>query len=180
MFYSEEELLKIGFKTFGKNVLISDKCSIYNPQNVSIGNNVRIDDFCILSANIEIGNYVHLACYSSFIGSEKIIIKDFVGVSGRVSIYSSSDDYSGLGMCNPTIPIEYRRVINQEVILNKHVIVGASSVILPGVKIGEGVSIGALSLIKDDCDDFGVYFGSPAKKIGNRIKRFLKYEKNFT
>lgn len=49
-FYSREQLEKIGFKSLGKNVLISDKSSIYSPENISIGNNVRIDDFCILSA----------------------------------------------------------------------------------------------------------------------------------
>jgi len=180
MFLSSRDLLKIGFKSVGENVLISDKVSIYNPENISIGNNVRIDDFVILSSKIIIGNYIHIGCYSSLIGKEEIIIKDFSGISGRVSIYSSSDDYTGLGMTNPMIPLEYRRVINEKVILNKHVIIGSGSVILPGVKIGEGTSIGALSLVKEDCEEFSIYFGSPAQKIGNRIKRFLKYEKNFT
>jgi dTDP-4-amino-4,6-dideoxy-D-glucose acyltransferase len=180
MFLNSNDLLKIGFKSIGQNVLISDKVSIYNPENISIGNNVRIDDFVVLSSKIIIGNYIHIGCYSSLIGKEEIIIKDFCGISGRVSIYSSNDDYTGLAMTNPTIPIEYRRVINEKVILNKHVIIGSGSVILPGVEIGEGTSIGSLSLVKENCDEFSVYFGNPIKKIGNRMKRFLKYEKNFT
>ncbi len=45
MFYDSSELSKLGLKSVGKNVLISDKCSIYNPSNISIGDNVRIDDF---------------------------------------------------------------------------------------------------------------------------------------
>ena len=49
-FYTREQLEKIGFKSIGENVLISDKTSIYSPQNISIGNNVRIDDYCVLSA----------------------------------------------------------------------------------------------------------------------------------
>ena len=180
MFLSLIDLSKIGFKSIGENVLISDKVSIYDPKNICIGNNVRIDDFVILSSKITLGNYIHIGCYSSLIGKEEIIIKDFCGISGRVSIYSSSDDYTGLGMTNPMIPLEYRRVINQKVILNKHVIIGAGSVILPGVQIGQGTSIGALSLVKEDCEEFSIYFGSPVQKIGNRMKRFLKYEKNFT
>ena len=48
-FYSKEELKEIGFKKYGENVLISRKTSIYNPEKIIIGNNVRIDDFCILS-----------------------------------------------------------------------------------------------------------------------------------
>ena len=49
-FYSKEQLEKIGFKFLGENVLISDKTSIYSPENISIGNDVRVDDFSILSA----------------------------------------------------------------------------------------------------------------------------------
>ncbi len=49
-FYTRKELERIGFKSIGENVLISDKTSIYSPQNISIGNNVRIDDYCVLSA----------------------------------------------------------------------------------------------------------------------------------
>ena len=97
-FFSENDLLNIGFKHIGKNVLISDKCSIYNPKKISIGDNVRIDDFCVISAGeggIELGNFVHIACYSSLIGKGKITMKDFSGLSSRVSVYSSSDKYDG-------------------------------------------------------------------------------------
>lgn len=47
-FYSEEELRSIGLKSYGKNVLISRFARIYGAESISIGNNVRIDDFCIL------------------------------------------------------------------------------------------------------------------------------------
>ena len=46
-FLSEIELQKMGFKFVGNNVKLSDKCSIYNPSNIEIGSNTRIDDFCI-------------------------------------------------------------------------------------------------------------------------------------
>lgn len=179
MFYNEKELSTIGFKSIGNNVLVSKKISIYNPQNITIGSNVRIDDFVILSSSSEIiiGNYVHIACYSSLIGKGKIIINDFVGISGRVSIYSSSDDYTGLAMTNPMVPEKYKKVNHGDIILGKHVIIGAGSVILPSVTIGEGCSIGALTLINKNCEEFSIYAGSPATKIGKRLKRFLKYEK---
>ncbi|WP_375577900.1 hypothetical protein ABWH96_12675 [Marivirga tractuosa] len=97
-FLSKLELQKIGFKELGENVQISDKVSIYNPANISIGSNVRIDDFCILSAGeggIRIRNYVHIACYVSLIGKELIEVQDYVGISSKSAVYSSSDDYSG-------------------------------------------------------------------------------------
>ena len=70
-FYSKEELENLGFKFVGKNVSISKKSSFYNISNISVGDNVRIDDFCILSGNINIGSFVHIAAYSSIFSGEK-------------------------------------------------------------------------------------------------------------
>lgn len=178
-FLSIDQLHQIGFKSFGTNVFISDRCSIYNPQNISIGNNVRIDDFCILSASkeINIGNYVHIACYSSLIGEECINLEDFVSISSRVSIYSSTDDYLGLGMTNPMVPAKLRRVTHGSVTLEKHVIIGAGSVVMPGINLAQGVAVSALSLVLRNCEAFTVYRGTPAIEIGKRNRRILELEK---
>jgi galactoside O-acetyltransferase len=177
-FYNREELEKLDFKNIGNNVLISDKVSIYNPKNISIGSNVRIDDFCIISAGengIEIGNYVHIACYVSLIGSELIKLNDFVGISSKTAVYSSSDDYSGNFLTGPTIPNEYKNVHNSSVLFESHSIIGAGSVILPGVTIGEGTAIGAMSLVTKNVDSWGIYIGSPLKYIKKRNKDMLKF-----
>jgi dTDP-4-amino-4,6-dideoxy-D-glucose acyltransferase len=172
----------MGFASVGKNVVISDKVSFYNCANISIGNNVRIDDFCVLSAGeggIVIGNNVHIAVYSSLIGAGKITLADFSGLASRVSIYSSNDDYSGATMTNPTVPSEYSGVTHADVYLGKHVIVGSGSIILPGVTLEEGVAVGALSLIRKNCKAFGIYSGSPAKFIKERKRDLLELEKEF-
>ena len=177
---SASELGMLGFSQIGKNVLISDKASLYNCTKISIGNNVRIDDFCVLSAGaggIFLGNYIHIAVYSSLMGAGKIALFDFCGLSSRVSIYSSNDDYSGTMMTNPTVPSRFTGVTHADVTLEKHVIVGAGSIILPGVTLREGVAVGALSLINNDCESFGIYAGTPAKRIGNRKRELLKKEK---
>jgi acetyltransferase-like isoleucine patch superfamily enzyme len=181
MFLSEDELKNIGFKSIGDNVLISNKCSIYSPHNIEIGNNVRIDDFTILSPSnyLKIGNYVHIACYSSIIGNGEIIIEDFVGISGRVSIYSSSDDYTGMSMTNPMIPLKFKKITTGKIHIKKHTIIGVGCVILPNITIGMGCSIYAQSLITNDCEELGVYFGTPSKKIGKRLTKFLEYEEKF-
>lgn len=181
MFLSKNELQQIGFKSIGDNVLLSDKCSIYSPQHIEIGSNVRIDDFTILSPAtvLKIGNYVHIACYTSIIGSGEVILEDFVGISSRVSIYSSSDDYTGMAMTNPMIPNQFKKVTHGIVHIKKHSIIGTGSVILPNVIIGTGCSIYAQTLIKSNCEEFGVYSGNPSKLVGNRLKKFLDYEKKF-
>lgn len=181
-FYSSKELAKIGFRALGENVKISRKASIYGAENICIGNNVRIDDFCILSAGskgISLGSFIHVAAYSSIIGQEKVELSDFSGLSARVSIYSSSDDYSGKWMTNPTISDDFTCVTHAPVFIGRHVIIGAGSVILPGAILEDGVAVGSLSLVKGRCLRFGVYFGSPAKRISGRKENLLELETRF-
>jgi galactoside O-acetyltransferase len=186
MFYKKEELLNLGFKSVGENVLISNKTSIYNPQNISIGNNVRIDDFCVISAGrngIEIGNNVHIAVFCSLIGLEKIVMKDFSGLSSRVSIYTSTDDYSGEFMTNPTVDHNFTNVINGEVILGKHVIIGAGTIILPGVTISDYSAVASLSLVNKNVDQLKIVGGVPIKVLKERKNNLInlecEYLKNF-
>ena len=181
-FLTQEQLEKAGFKHLGREVKISDRASFYNTSNITIGDYSRIDDFCILSAGsggISIGAHVHVACYSSLIGKGKIILEDFSNISSRVAIYSSTDDFSGEFMTNPTVPEEFTNVFSGDVTIRKHVIIGAGSVILPNVVLGEGVAIGSLSLVTKSCEDFFIYGGVPAKKLKARSRRLLTLEQAF-
>ena len=178
-FLTQEQLVSMGFGSLGNNVLVSDKVSIYGANRIHIGSNVRIDDFCVLSAGeggVFIGDYVHIAVFSLLIGAGRITISDFAGLSSRVSIYSSNDDYSGNFLTNPTVPADYTNVNKADVVLGKHVIIGSGSVVLPGVTLHDGVAIGSLSLVTKDCEAFGIYLGIPVKKIKNRNRNLLKKE----
>ena len=179
---SRDAIEEMGFASVGENVKISDKASFYGCARISLGNNVRIDDYCVLSAGINgifVGQYVHIAVYSSLIGVGKITLSDFCNISSRVAIYSSNDDYSGASMTNPTVPGEYTCVTHADVFLGKHVIIGSGSVILPGVNLGEGAAVGALSLINKNCESFGIYAGSPARRLKNRRRDLLELEHRF-
>ena len=179
---SREAIQALGFSSVGDNVQISDRASFYGAARITLGNNVRIDDFCVLAAGvggIVIGDYVHIAVSASLIGSGKITMSDFSGISSRVSIYSSSDDYSGATLTNPTVPSEYAGVTHADVFLGKHVIVGSGSVLLPGVTLEEGVAVGALSLVHKRCEAFGIYAGNPARRIKGRKRDLLELEQLF-
>lgn len=179
-FYTEEELKKIGFNKIGTNVLISRKASIYGASKISIGSDVRIDDFCVLSGNVSIGNNVHIAAGVYLFGGDAgIKLEDFTGVSSRTAIYAESDDYSGKAMSNPTIPDKYKNVTGGCVILEKHVLVGTGCTILPNVVIKEGSSVGSMSLINKSLESWGVYVGIPCKKVGDRNKKILELEKQY-
>jgi acetyltransferase-like isoleucine patch superfamily enzyme len=177
---SRDAIKAMGFAAIGENVQISERASFYGARRISLGHDVRIDDFCVLSAGvggIEIGNNIHIAVYSSLIGAGKISLSDFCNLSSRVAIYSSNDDYSGAKLTNPTVPAEFTGVTHAGVFLGKHVIVGSGSVILPGVTLEEGVAVGALSLITKDCKAFGIYAGNPARRISERKRDLLEFEK---
>lgn len=182
---SRKAIERMGFASVGDNVQISDRASFYGAARIALGSNVRIDDFCVLSAGmvgmvgISIGQHVHIAVYSSLIGAGKITLSDFCNISSRVSIYSSSDDYSGATMTNPTVPSEYTGVTHAEVFLGKHVIVGSGSVILPGMTLADGVAVGALSLVNRNCEAYGVYAGNPARRINERKRDLLELEQQF-
>lgn len=176
-FYDNDELKRLGLKSIGENVLISRKASIYGAKSISIGHNVRIDDFCILSGKISIGRNVHIAAYTALYGgTDGIFIEDFANLSSRVSVYSVSDDYSGMSMTNPTVPEKYKLVESAPVHIGKHVIIGSTSVVLPGVEIAEGSSFGSFSFINHDSMPWSMNVGIPFKKIKERSKKALELE----
>lgn len=179
-YLSDFELKKLKFKYLGNNVRISEKASIYNPELISIGNNSRVDDFCVLSGNIQIGDNCHITPMCLVAGGEPgIIIGDFVALAYGVKIFSQSDDYSGLTMTNSTVPKKYKNEKKEKIIIKDHVIIGANTVIFPGVNILDGTSIGACSLLTKSTDEWSIYIGNPAKKLKPRSRDLLELEKQF-
>lgn len=179
-YLSQDELSIIGFKSLGINVKISTRAIIYNPEAIEIGDNTRIDDLCILSGKIKIGSYVHIGPMCLIAGGGPgIFIGDFSGVSYGSKIFSQSDDYSGASLTSPLIPKKYKNEMHEPVYLGKHVIVGASCVIMPGVNIAMGCAIGAMSLVNKNTDPWGIYIGQPARRIKDRKQDMLMLEKSF-
>lgn len=177
-YLSREELSKIGFASFGQEVYISDKVSIYNPSKITLGSYVRIDDFCLLSAGsegIEIGNYVHISCYACLIGNSKITVHDFVAISIKATILSSTSDYSGETLPSLTkfepdsdVRQDLTSIISKPVVLETNTGIGAHTVVMPGVTIGKGSAIGAQSVVYETVNQWGIYVGNPARFIKKR------------
>ena len=166
-FYSEEELAEVGFASIGANSFISRKCSIYMAERIHIGSHVRIDDFCIISGEVRLGDYIHIGAGSFIFGGETgVIIDDFSSLSSRCVIYAESDDFFGDALGNPTVPNQFRKVSGARVVIGKYVSVGTGSTILPGATIEEGVSVGAMSLVNRSLKEWGLYAGiHPCKRI---------------
>jgi len=176
---SLQYLKKLGVKIYGNNIKVSKYTKIYNPLKLILHDNIRIDDFTILSGsgNIEINNNVHIASHCKITSSTNIIFGKYSGISSGVKLFGSTDDFSGNFMTGPTLPEHVLGVKNGDIILNKHVVVGSGSIILPNVILAEGTIVGALSLINKNTEEWKIYSGNPAKILKDREKKCLEYEK---
>lgn len=184
-FFTEEELQSAGFKSLGKNVKIKRNASLYFTENMSIGDNTRIDDFTVIVASreeVKIGAFVHIASHCYIAGSEGVTMEDFSGLSPGVLIFSGSDDYTSGRLTNPVVAAVSRELTggpHGNILLEKHVIIGAGTVILPNVRIGIGSSVGAQSLVVKSLAPWGVYAGTPVRLLKERGKGILDSEKEF-
>ena len=176
-FFTESELDQLGLAKVGSNVQISRAVAILGASNIEIENDVRIDAFSILTAVegfIKIGSNVHIASYCSILGRGGVTLSRYSGLSHGVRVFSASDDYSGNYLTNPTVASSMTNVSVAEVFLDEHVIVGANSVLLPGVKIGKGSAVGAQSLVTKSLEPWGIYSGCPAKFLKKRSTSLLE------
>lgn len=173
-FYSQEELSKLGLKKYGNNVFISKKASLYSPEKISIGNDVRIDDFCILSGDVALGDHVHISAGSKLYGGAGIEFGDYSGCSANCIIYSETDDFSGEWLVGSTVAAERRHIIGGKVNISDFVQLGANSIVLPKTNIATGVATGAFTFVNHDLDEWSLYVGIPCHKLKTRSKQMLK------
>lgn len=169
-------------KHLGQNVIIGKTVRIRYPELVSIGDNCIIDDFTYISTQLNLEGYVHISSGCKIIGGRQSMLSMdyFSTFSPNVVVAAGSDDYLG-GIATPLVPIEYKGNVQYgNIIIGKHCVIGSGSVILPGVNIDEGASVGALSLVNKSLESWGLYAGVPAKKINNRNKeQILAMEADF-
>jgi len=159
------ETISLKFARCGLDVTIWPLAKIVSPGVISIGDSVIIDDFVFIvgGAKTVIGSFVHIASFTSISGGGEFVMEDFSGLSGGVRVYTGNEDYLGGSLTNPAVPAPYRVPSRSFVRIGKHAIIGANAVVLPGVTIGEGAVIGANALVKQNCEPWTVYFGTPAR-----------------
>ena len=179
-FLSRDRLEAMGFKRLGREVRISDRAAIHDASRIEIGDHSRIDDFCVVSGRVVIGRNVHVAVFSNVAGGELgVVLEDFVGLAYGCHVFSQSDDYSGATMTNPTVPTRFKRETKQAVRIGRHSILGAKSIVLPGVEVAEGCAIGAMTMVTKSTEPWSVYFGIPAKRIKRRKQDLLSLEQAY-
>ncbi len=179
-YLSRCEMESMNFGFLGKEVKISKSANIYNPEMIEIGDYSRIDDFCLISGRVVIGKYNHVTPMCMLAGGNPgIYMDDFVTLAYGVKIFAQSDDYTGESMVGSLVPKAYKNEIFSSVKIYRQVVIGTNSVLFPGVEVGEGCSIGAMTLVTKNLEPWGIYCGSPARRIRSRSKKMLELETNF-
>ena len=80
-------------------------------------------------------------------------------------------------MTGPTVPAKYTNVTEGEIRIGRHSILGAGSIVLPGVTIAEGVACGAMTLFRTSTTPWTIYVGAPARALKGRDRGLLEMER---
>jgi len=182
--------IKKKLKYVGKNVIISKNIRIRHPEKVVIGDNCIIDDFTYISGELNLGNGVHIGANCTFqAGKSKIQINHYSGISSGCRFFAVSSDYLGSDIDLPTLPDDFIQLtsstINENIYVGRASLIGANSIILPGVSIPDGCSFGAASKIsKRKYLEYYFYFDECKKailkrdkqKIINQLKKLNSYD----
>ncbi|MBM3683624.1 MAG: acyltransferase [Actinobacteria bacterium] len=179
-YFSDDELSSMGFRHIGRNVRISDRAALYDVDRISIGDNSRIDDFCVLAGSVTIGRNVHVTVFCNLAGGRAgVTLADFSTLAYGCHIVAQTDDYSGRTMTNSTIPGEFKRERSEPTLVGRYAILGTGTILLPGVTIGEGVSAGAGSVFTTSADPWGIYVGAPARRAKERSRDLLQLAEDY-
>lgn len=172
-FYEQSELRELGFCAVGSHVFISRKVSLYGIERISIGDNVRIDDFCILSGKITLGSNIHIGAYSALYGSMGIVMEDDTGISPRCTLFSAMDDFGGDFLIGPIHEERLTHVTGGPILLKQYSQIGAGCIVFPNVVLEEGAVAGAMSFINHSLPEWTISVGIPARVIRGRSCNLL-------
>lgn len=123
--------------------------------SISIGENFYIGKYSQIECDSEIGDNVMFGNFVALVGRHD---HDFqtVGVPIRFAGRIRDDNYSGEGLL-------------EKVVIEDDVWIGHGTIILSGVKVGQGSIVGAGSVVTKDVEPFSVYAGNPLRLIRSRF-----------
>lgn len=133
------------------------------------GKNITIEDHSIFSSRIELGNNSGIG-KNCFIQGKTIIGND-VMMSPGVKIYSINHNFSDLN--NPMNKQGSQK--EKPIYIGNDVWIGCNVILLPGVKIGNGVILGTGSVVRKNIPDYAIVYGNPAEIIDFRRRDYKKY-----
>jgi acetyltransferase-like isoleucine patch superfamily enzyme len=170
-YLNEDDLRHLGIKNVGQNVLVSEHATVVGIANVSLGSNIRIDSHVVILSRrgpLSIGDNVHIEPASSIVAHNGVTIGSYCTISHGVRLFTSSADYSGASFTNVFPDGSHQKPKEGSIEIQDHVIIGGNSVVMPGVVVGEGAAVGALSFVRSSLEQWGIYAGNPIRRLGDR------------
>ncbi len=169
------------FQRLGADVVVWPMAKVCFPERIWVGDHVIVDDFVLVlpGPSSIIGSYVHIASFCSITGGGDFFMEDFSALSAGCRLVTGSDDFTGPSLTNPSVPAEFKNVTRSFVRLGRHALLGTNVVVLPGVTIGEGATVGANSLVTRDLEPWTVNVGTPARPVRARPRdQILRLERD--
>ena len=147
----------------GEGVNIDPTTSI---NNVSIGNHVKIAKYCSVFGSpehpLEIGEGTIISMFTMINGyAAKISIGKNVSISQQVLIMVDS------GPNASPLMQQYFPMKVGNIVIGDHSWIGANTVIMPGVELGEFCVVAANSMVDKSFPPYSVIRGNPAKLIAH-------------
>ncbi len=138
-------LYKMALKKCGKKLWVAEAVMVREPQNMEIGSNTSLNEFCYLHAKggLKIGSNVRIA--------------------PAVKMFTFNHKFA-----DRNTPIVDQGYETKPIEIGNDVWIGANAVILPGVKIGKGCVIGAGAVVSKDIPAYSIAVGVPAKVVKKR------------
>lgn len=166
------ENVKDKLKKCGEGVKIYPLAKLAFPHVIELGNHCKIRDFVFIFAGmgVSIGEYSDMQPHAVIWGGGETIIGNRVSIGpGTVLLSAVYSHGEGLKMVDG-LGEGSSKALYGKLVIQDDVYIGANCTLMPNITIGEGAVIGAASFVNKDAEPWGIYVGSPAKKIGERKK----------
>ena len=159
-------------KGCGEGVRLMPLAKIANPGVVEIGNHTRVRDFAFVwgGQGVTVGEYCDIQPHVVVWGGGTLEVGDRVSIGpGTVLLTAVYSHAAGMKMVDG-LGEGTTHALYGKLTIGSDVYIGANCTVMPDITIGEGAVLGAGSFTNKDCDPWGIYVGSPSKKIGERPK----------
>jgi galactoside O-acetyltransferase len=164
------ENVKKLLKRCGKEVRLMPLAKIANAQVVELDDFCRVRDFVFMwgGQGVKIGKYCDIQPHVVVWGGGTLEIQDRVSVGpGTVLLTAVYSFEPGMRMVDG-LGEGMSKALYGKLTIESDVYIGANCSIMPNIVIGEAAVVGAGSFVNKDCEPYGIYVGSPAKKIATR------------
>lgn len=165
------ENIRKKLKFCGDGVRLYPLSKMIRAENAELDNNCQIFDHVFIDAGkrLRIGKYSTLTWQVIIEGGAETYLGDRVFLGPGTKLLTSTYKLNGFYTVEH-LPEGCQETEYGNITLKDDAYIGANCIIMPGVTIGEGAVVGANSLVTKDLEPWGIYVGTPCKKIGEREK----------